>query len=515
MISDETKRVRQPAAWLLLSGVTVSVFLGLMAMLSNGWAAAANAGTLIALAGGGVAAGPTFADRAVVASHALTSVQLTALAVAAVALATHFGEKAMQARRITLVAVILQGIALLFGMLTWLMALGIQISGSAKLAFFFEGAVGVLVATAGLFFTVGTLRCSELQAARQQQAPRRPVPGARPALPLSAGGSAADLPAADRSGADRSGAGHPGYGYGQQGAGRGYVGAGYQPGAGYQQAGQQGPSQSQVQQAGEQIAARQAAAQAAQSQTLAGQQYRADPVEHYGQQSGRHGQQADGSYRQHAPGGQHAPGQQAPGQQAAGQQGYRAGYSEQSYGLGCDTGYGQPQSYGHGYAPYDQSDHQGQQSQRAQQTQQAQQRYGQQGYGQQGYNQQAYGQAQQGTDAYQSSDADAYRAPDADAYRARDADAYRVPDADADRPPSADICPPNTDMYPPSTDMYLPSADTYPPDMYPPSTDMYPPSMDIYQQYSRQRAPEPAEQGPPDSGQQARRLANGDSRHHR
>ena len=73
---------------------------------------------------------------------------------------------------------ILQGIALLFGVLTWLMALGIQVSGSAKLAFFFEGAVGVMVATAGLFFTVVTLRCSELQAARQQKAARRlaPVP---------------------------------------------------------------------------------------------------------------------------------------------------------------------------------------------------------------------------------------------------------------------------------------------------------------------------------------------------
>ncbi len=186
MITDETKRVRQPAAWLLIGGVAISVFVGLMALLSDGWAAAANAGTLIASAGGG-AAGSTFADRAVVASHALTSVPLTAMAVVAVALATH-GEKVRQARKITLFAVILQGIALLFGVLTWLAAVGVPAGGSAKLAFFLEGTVGIMVAAAGLFFSVVILRSGELQAARQHAAPHQP------GLPRSAAGVSCGLP---------------------------------------------------------------------------------------------------------------------------------------------------------------------------------------------------------------------------------------------------------------------------------------------------------------------------------
>ncbi len=57
--------------------------------------------------------------------------------------------------------------------------------------------------------------------------------------------------------------------------------------------------------------------------------------------------------------------------------------------------------------------------------------------------------------------------------------------------------------------MHPPSAD-----MYPVGADIYPSSMDTYQRY-QQQAPEPAEKGPPDSGQQASRLANGDSLHHR
>ena len=107
MIRDETKRVRQPAAWLLLGGVAISVFLGLLAMLSDGFATVAS-GTLIALAGGG-APDSTFADRAAMASHALTSLPVTAMAVAAVVLATHVGEKVRQARRITLFAVVCRG----------------------------------------------------------------------------------------------------------------------------------------------------------------------------------------------------------------------------------------------------------------------------------------------------------------------------------------------------------------------------------------------------------------------
>ena len=90
MIKEETRRIRQPAAWLLLGGVMISVFAGLMAVVSDGWAAAANGGTLIVPSVR--AAGSTFAGRALVAAHLLTSIPVTAMAVAAVLLATHVGE---------------------------------------------------------------------------------------------------------------------------------------------------------------------------------------------------------------------------------------------------------------------------------------------------------------------------------------------------------------------------------------------------------------------------------------
>ncbi len=183
VISDETRRVRQPTAWLLLAGVMISVFLGLAAMLSNGWAAGVNPATLVAVAAGTMA-GPSFADRAAVASHVFTAIPVTAMAVVAVLLATHIGEKVRQARRITLLAVLAQSVALSLGVITWLVSLSVP-HGAAKLAFLLDGAVGIMVGSAGLFFSIVTLRSRELQ-----------------------------TPAA----ASQASGGYPGYGYGQPSA---------------------------------------------------------------------------------------------------------------------------------------------------------------------------------------------------------------------------------------------------------------------------------------------------------
>jgi hypothetical protein len=293
VIRDETKRVRQPAAWLLLVGVTISVFLGLMAMLSTNWAAAANAGTLLAL--GGNATGPTFADRSVVATQVFTALPVTAMAVVAVILATHLGEKVPQARRITLFAVVLQGTALLFGVITWLVALGVSASGSAKLGFFLDGAVGIVVAVAGLFFSTVTLRSRELQAAR-------PRPAAQPASP----------------------AGYPGYNYGPQATGAAGVGGGYATTPTYGSGLAQTP-----QPPGQQTPSQQASQPTAQYPTSSSQ---------YGPAAGTYGQQSYGSYEQ----------------QASGQQGYSAGYGQQSYQQGYDSGYGQQAAYGQNYGSYGQ-----------------------------------------------------------------------------------------------------------------------------------------------------------------
>jgi hypothetical protein len=297
VIRDETKRVRQPAAWLLLVGVTISVFLGLMAMLSNGWAVAANAAALFAL--GSDTSGPSFADRSVVAAHVFLAVPVAAMAVVAVILATHLGDKVPQARRITLFAVVLQGTALLFGVITWLVGLGAQtrFGGSEKLGFFLDAAAGIAVAVAGLLFSVVTLRSRELQAARSRSA-------AQPASPAV----------------------YPGYSYGPQATGAPGVGAGgYAATPTYQS----GPAQ--TQQPGQQTPSQQA------SQPTA--QYPASTSQQYGPAAGSYGQQQSyGSY----------------GQQASAQQGYSAGYGQQSYQQGYDSGYGQQAAYGQNYGSYSQ-----------------------------------------------------------------------------------------------------------------------------------------------------------------
>ena len=308
VIRDETKRVRQPAAWLLLGGVAIDVFLGIMAMLSTGWAGGVNPATLGAVSSGSMA-GPTFGDRSAVASHVFTSIPLTAMAVVAVILATHLGEKVRQARRITLYAVVLQAVALLLGVITWLASLGVP-HGAARLAFLFDGAIGVMIATAGLFFSTVTLRSRELQAARTKRT--------RQAMPQQA-------------------VAYPGYGYGQQGVagGAGSSGAAHGYPAGYQSGSAQHA----------------AAQQAQQYPAAASQQYPSSAAQQYGQSQGQtqasYGQPSYGSYGQQAypPG----PTSQSSYPQSGYQQGYDAGYGQQQYGQSYGTyapqpGYGQQAS---------------------------------------------------------------------------------------------------------------------------------------------------------------------------
>jgi hypothetical protein len=368
VIRDETKRVRQPAAWLLLGGAAISVFLGLLAMISDSVAAAVS-GTLIVLPSGG--SGPTFADRAAIASHALTSLPLTAMAVAAVVLATHTGEQVRQARRITLYAVILQGAALLFGVLTWLIALGVAVPAAAKLGFFLGGGVGVMVAAAGLFFSVVTLRSAELRAAERPQKRAAAV-----------GRSAAAQPAAG---------GYPGFGYGQPVPVQPDTAPGY-PATGYHDLGQQTPDQ-------------QAGAQTEQYQAAAGysfgQQSPADNPQ--GQALGGYGQQGYDSY-----------GHQEP------QQSYQGGFTQQAYGAGYGQSYGQAsQGYGqYGQQGYGQAARPGADS------------YQPPGAG--SYQFPAADSYQSaGADSYQSPAADSYQSPAADSYQSPAADSYQSPGTDS------------------------------------------------------------------------------------
>jgi hypothetical protein len=395
VIRDETMRVRQPAAWLLLGGVMISVLLGLLALLSDSWAAAVNPGVLLVVAGG--TAGPTMAGRALIASHVLTAIPVSAMAVAAVVLATHLGEKVRQARRITLLAVLAQGAALLFGVLTWLLGFGATVPGAAKLGVFLSGGVGVMVAAAGMFFSVVTLRARELQ------------PGPKDAKE----------PAAL----------YPGYGYGQQAAADGYQADGYQA------AGTQPP----------------------QYQAATIQPYGAPPGASYGQPQAGYVQPGYASYGQQAPSQQAYQGAY-PHQQAQ-QPGYEGGYGQQqAYGQGYGSSPGQQgyggsagyggQGYGHqGYPAQGQGQAPGQPGY-------GQQAYGAQGYAQQGYQGQGYGsQAQPAADAYQQPGGDTYQPAAGEGYQQPGGESYTQPGGESYTQPG--------EAYQPPADGYQPGSDAY------------------------------------------------------
>jgi hypothetical protein len=264
-------------------------------------------------------------------------------------LATLTGGKVRRAREITLGAAVLQAAALILSVICWLAAFGSDLSTSGKTQTFIAGLVGLIVAVAGLMFTLAVLRAAELQGS-----------------PAASGGHGAAATATQQL---------PGQaGYGQPGYGQQPVRV---PSA------QQGQAQAQ-----------QGQAQAQQAPAGYGQQGYGQ--QGYGQQG--YGQQGYGQQPTRVPQGQHpssAPSQ--PGYGQPGQQGYTQ--PGQGYAQPGQQAYTQP-SYGQqGYTRPAQQDYS--------QQDYSQQGYGQQGYarpGQQGYSQQAYappgydqpGQSQQG-----------------------------------------------------------------------------------------------------------------------
>jgi hypothetical protein len=328
VIRGEAQRIREPAALLLLAGMALSLIGGVWVLLSsqNQLLDAINFGVSNS---GNIGTGLNFGDRGLQAFGYFGAVYVTALPVIAVILATLVGEKLARAREITLGAAVLQAIALVLSVVAWLGAFGSHLTMTGKTQNFIVDLAGIVIAVAGLLFTLAVLRASELQGT-----PAVPVgPVAATAQPM-AGAQA---------------------GYGQQGYG--------------QQAARAPQTQAQAQTAAYgQPAQPGQPGQYGYAQQGYGQQPRSP------QQQPQQPQQPPQQPQQQPQQPQQQPQHVQPGYAQPGQQGYGQQYGQP----GQQPGYGQP-SYGQQYA------------QPGQQQQGYGQQYAQPGYGQPGRPQQGYG----------------------------------------------------------------------------------------------------------------------------
>ena len=310
MIRSEAQRIREPAALLLLAAMALSVLVGLWTLLS---AQSQLFDRLVtSLPGGGL----NFGDRALEAFGYFAAIYITALPVAAVVLATLTGGKVRRAREITLGAAVLQVAALILSVICWLAAFGSDLSVSGKTQSFIGGLVSLIVAAAGLIFTLTILRAAELQgtsaAGGHAAAATQQLPGQAGYGQPGYGQQSARVPSAQSAQAQQAQAGY-GQGYGQQGYGQSTRAPQGQPQPGYGQPGQQAYPQP-------------------------GQGYAQPGQQGYGQSG--YGQ----------------PGYTQPGQQGYGQQGYgQSGYGQQGYARSGQQGYSQEAYAPPGYSPAGQS----------------------------------------------------------------------------------------------------------------------------------------------------------------
>jgi hypothetical protein len=152
MNSDELRRAREYAAWILLAAAAVQVFIG--AWTLSGLPGGPGAGAVFhsgSLFGRAIVA-PLWA-RAEYAVPYLVEFTVTALPVAAVLLAALGGRPVGTANRVTLTAVIIQAVALALGLVAWVAVLG---KTGRWLPVFW--AVDIAVAVAGLILTNAVLR---------------------------------------------------------------------------------------------------------------------------------------------------------------------------------------------------------------------------------------------------------------------------------------------------------------------------------------------------------------------
>lgn len=157
---DVTRRLREPAAWLLLAAVFVAAVFGIVDLLSG----------LPGLSGPG-----GFSLAASSASYQVLDVTPAAMSFFAVLLATKFGPVLERARTIVIGALVAQGLAAVVGVIAWLSALfgglfssspggvaDVAESVPGLLLRFLEG--GIFLALLGLagFYNITVLKTPEL-----------------------------------------------------------------------------------------------------------------------------------------------------------------------------------------------------------------------------------------------------------------------------------------------------------------------------------------------------------------
>lgn len=151
MIMEETRRLREPAAWLLLVLTFVTVVAGIVNML----------------VGGGL---DTFQSRALSASSAFLGIVPVALPFAAVLLATKFGPLLARARLIVIGALCVQGLAALFGLIAWIGgSFGDHTSINLLMSQFLGGALWLALLGLAGFYAITVMRAPELRPAPKPQ----------------------------------------------------------------------------------------------------------------------------------------------------------------------------------------------------------------------------------------------------------------------------------------------------------------------------------------------------------
>jgi hypothetical protein len=126
------RRAREYAAWLLLFAAVILLGVGIWLLLGLP----------------GSSAGPSFADHVYAANGYLVGIDFTLLPVGAVLLAAMGGPALGSLRQIALYALIIQLIAVVLGVIGWLLSLG---GGNAW--FSIPDVSNLLVAAAGLILT--------------------------------------------------------------------------------------------------------------------------------------------------------------------------------------------------------------------------------------------------------------------------------------------------------------------------------------------------------------------------
>lgn len=343
MIMDVTRRLREPAAWLLVAAVFLMTVSGIVDLLS------------------GLFSPEGFRFGASSASSGLLWVGPAAMPFFAVLLATKFGPVLERARPIVVGALVAQGLAALIGVIAWLSTLfGDLFAGSPAgvggtvagvpgvLLRFLEGGVYLALLGVAAFYNMSVLKTPELapkpkpQAAPQQGFGQYPgAPGGYPGMQPGQPGQPGQM---GQTGQQQP-YGQPGYAGGQQAPMAGYPSGQQPPMPGYQpQEYGQPDSTSQMPSVGDAAETHNFAAQSGPQQPFAQPGYPSGPQAGYPASS-----EPAGSGPQFAP---------PPGQTA--QPGWPGGFGQQSGpqqaqpsqpGQGRPGGFGQepaPDPYGQG-----------------------------------------------------------------------------------------------------------------------------------------------------------------------